>query len=169
MIIAAGIVVLAIVVLAAAFFVLNDNGGSSATPTPAPTVTPGPTATGTTVTPGAAVSQAPRPGGPLIISAQVDKTGTMAFVSITLNAATAPIDTSHMKMSLVCDGQTYSNFWTLNPGDWDRANGDAMLDPNEIITTQLPLKALGVPLGRPFTIRILQDTTVLQEKTVTPT
>ncbi len=114
MIIAAGIVVLAIVVIGAAFFVLNDNGGSSATPTPAPTATPGPTATGSTAQHQAlATSQTPLPGGPLIISAQVDKTGTMAFVSITLNVATAPIDTSHLQMKLVCDGQTYSNFWTL--------------------------------------------------------
>ncbi len=44
-----------------------------------------------------------------------------------------------------------------------------MLDPNEVITTQLNLKALGVPLGRPFTIQILKDSTVLQEKAVTPT
>lgn len=176
LIIAAGIVVLAIVVIGAAFVVLNNNGSSSATPTPAPTVTSGPTtgptngpATGTTVTPGTAVTPTPVPGGPLVISAQVDKTGTMGFVSIALNAGTGPIDTSHMNIRLVCDGQTYSNFWTLKPGDWDRSNGDAKLDPGEIITTQLDLKTLGVPKGRPFTLQILQDSTVLQEKLVTPT
>jgi hypothetical protein len=169
LIIAAGIVVLAIVVIGAAFVVLNDNGGSSATPTPAATATPGPTATGPTANPGTGVTPTPMPGGPLVISAQVDKTGTMGFVSIALNAGTAPIDSTHMNIRLVCDGQTYSNFWTLKPGDWDRANGDAKLDPGEIITTQLDLKTLGVPKGRPFTIQILQDSTVLQEKSVTPT
>lgn len=168
-IIAAGIVVLAIVVLGAAFVVLNDNGSSSATPTPEP-------ATGaTTDTPGATAKPAPTatptpgPSGPIIIQAQANRTGGMCFVSVFLNIGASPIDTGRLKMNIECEGKTYADVWTLKPGDWAGSDGDILLDPNETISTQIDLNALGIPQGKVFTIKVLQDSAVLQETSVTPT
>ena len=167
LIIAAGIVVLAIVVLAAAFFVMQDSGSSSATPTPAATATPVP-ATGTPAAT-AAPTATPRPGGPIIIQAQANRTSGMCLVSVFLNTGASPIDTGHLRMNIEADGKTYTDVWTVKPGDWTGSDGDILLDPGEAITSQINLNALGVPQGKAFTIKVLQDGTELQEATVTPT
>jgi hypothetical protein len=176
MIIAAGIIVLAIVVLAAAFVVLNDNGGPAATPTPVPAATPEPAAGASTASPAPAAAPAqtvtvtPGPGGPIIVQAQVQANGTgICFVSIYLNTGASPVDVSHLKMNIDCDGRVYSDVWTLKASDWAGSNGNTLLEPKEALAIQIDTKALGIPQGRPFTIKVLQDIAVLQETTVTPT
>jgi hypothetical protein len=175
MIIALGIIVLAVVVLAAAFFVLNDNGRTSATPTPAPTATPEPAAGATTASPAPTarptqtVSATPGPSSPIIVQAQANKTSGICFISIYLNSVAWPVDVSRLKMVIECDGKTYADVWTLKPSDWDNSNGNSMLEPKEAIATQIDTKALGIPQGKEFTINVLQDSTVLQGISVTPT
>ena len=164
-IIAAGVVLLAIVALVAAFFVLGDNGNQVASPTPGATAAP---ATGTP-TATLAPTATPRPGGPIIIQAQANRTSAVCLVSVFLNTGASPIDTGHLKMNIACDGKTYADVWTVKPGDWTGSDGDILLDPGEAITSLINLNALGVPQGKPFTIQVLQDGTVLQETTVTPT
>jgi len=175
LIIAAGIVILAAVVLGAAFVVLNDNGSPSATPTPAPTVTPVPSAGGATATPGAGaapvqtVSATPGPGAPIIVQAQANRTGGICFFSIYLNNGASPVDASRLKMVIECEGKTYADVWTLKTSDWDNSNGNTMLEPKEVIASQININTLGLPQGKTFIIRLLQDGTVLGETTVTPT
>jgi hypothetical protein len=175
MIIAAGIIVLAVVVLAAAFIVLNDNGSASATPTPVPTAAQRP-ATGATAAspaptagPAQTVSATPGQGSPIIVRAQANKTGGICFISIYLNSVAWPVDVSRLKMIIECDGKTYADVWTLKPSDWANSNGNSMLEPKEAIATQIDTKALGIPQGKTFTINVLQDSTVLQGISVTPT
>jgi hypothetical protein len=174
MIIAAGIVVLALVVIGAAFIVMNDNGGSSATPTPGPGATPAQTTGGSTASPAPAGNSTQTPGatpgptGPIIIQANVQVNGTgICFVSMYLNKDTTPIDVSHLKVNIESDGRTYSD--VMKSMEWDNSNGNSLLESKEAITTQIDTKALGVPQGRTFTIKVLQDGAVIQEKAVTPT
>jgi hypothetical protein len=175
MIIAAGVVVLALVALGAAFVVLNDNSGASATPIPAPTATAVPATGVSTATPTPAgnptqpVAATPGPTGPIIIQAQANRTGGMCFVSLYLNKDASPIDASHLKMNIECDGRTYSDVWTLKESDWASSNGNSLLESKEAIATQLDTKALGIPQGRAFTLKVLQDGAVLKETSVTPT
>jgi len=174
MIIAAGIVVLALVAIGAAFIVLNDNGGTSATPTPGPGATAAPSTSGSTATPGATGNPTQTPGatpgptGPIIIQANVQVNGTgICFVSMYLNKDTTPIDISHLKMNIESDGRTYSD--VMKSTDWGNSNGNSLLESDEVVTTQIDTKTLGVPQGRTFTIKVLQDGAVIQEKAVTPT
>jgi hypothetical protein len=174
MIIAAGVVVLGLVVIGAAFVVLSDNGGSSATPTPAPTATPVPATGMSTASPAPAGNPTqtavgtPGPSGPIIIQANVQVNGTgICFVSMYLNKDAQPIDVSHLKMNIECDGKTYSD--VMKTMDWDGSNGNSLLESKEVITTQIDTKELGIPQGRTFTIKVLQDGAVIQDKTVTPT
>jgi hypothetical protein len=175
MIIAAGVVVLALVALGAAFIVLNDNGGSSATPTPAPTATPAPATGGSTVSPAPTVQPAStaasttEPGSPIILQAQANRTGGMCFVSIYLNNGAFPIDMNRLKIIIESEGRIYPDVWTLKASDWDSSNGNSLLEPKEAIATQIDTKAAGIPQGKAFTIQVLQDSTVLQEMSVTPT
>ena len=173
MIIAAGIVVLALVSIGAAFIVLNDNGDSSATPTPGPGATSAPTTGASTASPAPAGNPTqsgaatPGPTGPIIIQANVQVNGTgICFVSLFLNKDATPIDVSHLKMNIECDGKTYSD--VMKSMDWGNSNGNSLLEFNEVITTQIDTKALGIPQGRTFTIKVLQDSAVLKETSVTP-
>jgi hypothetical protein len=174
MIIAAGIVVLALVVLGAAFVVLNNNGGSSATPTPEPAATSAPATGVPTASPAPAgnpthpAGATPGPTGPIIVQANVQVNGTgICFVSMYLNKDATPIDVTHLKMNIECDGKTYSD--VMKTTDWGNSNGNSLLEFNEVITTQIDTKALGIPQGRTFTIKVLQDSAVLKETSVTPT
>jgi hypothetical protein len=176
LIIAASIVVITLVVLVAAFVVLyGDNGSQSATPTPAPETTTGPSTVASTATPTPTAKPAstdtptPAPGGPIIIQAQANRTSGMCFISFFLNTGAAPIDTGKLKINIECEGKTYANVWTLKPAEWDNSDGDILLDPNEAIATQVNTNALGIPQGKVMTIKVLQDSVVLQEKSVTPT
>jgi hypothetical protein len=173
MIIAAGIVVLALVAIGAAFVVLNDNGGSSATPTPAPEATDMPTTGTPTTTPAQSgnptQSFVPTPGptGPIIVQANVQVNGTgICFVSMYLNKDESPIDVTHLKMNIESNGNTYSD--VMKTIDWSNSNGNSLLEQKEAITTQIDTKALGIPQGRTFTIKVLQDGAVLKETSVTP-
>lgn len=177
-ILAGGILVVALVVLAAAFVVLN-NGSPAASPTPAPEATPasatgGPTATqgsmtNPTLKPNPTDTPTAAPGGPIIVQTNYNRTMGICFVSIFPNTGASPIDTGTLKMDIVCDGQTYRNVWTPKVSDWANSDKDTLLEPNEVLTTQIDTKAAGIPQGRPITIKILQDSAVLQETTVTPT
>jgi hypothetical protein len=174
MIIAAGIVVLALVAIGAAFVVLNDNGGSSATPTPGPGATSAPETGTPTATPAQSGNptqsfvSTPGPTGPIIVQANVQVNGTgICFVSMYLNKDATPIDVSHLKMNIECNGNTYSD--VMKSTDWGNSNGNSLLEPDEVITTQKDTKAVGIPQGRTFTIKVLQDGAVLKETSVTPT
>jgi hypothetical protein len=172
-ILAAGIIVVTLVVLAGAFFVLSNNEPPAATPTPAPETTPAPTA-GTsaanpTAKPAESASPTPQPGGPIIMQTNFNGTMNTCFVSIFLNTDTSPIDVTSLKMDVEADGRTYHNVWTIQPSDWAGSNGNSLLEPKEALTTQINTKTLGIAQGRPITIRILQDSAVLKETTVSPT
>jgi hypothetical protein len=171
-ILAVGIIIVALVVLAAAFVVLSNNESPSATPTPAPEVTPAPTATASAATQGPtakpAGSSTPAPGGPIIIQTNFNRTMNMCFVSMFLNTGASPVDTGSLKMDIVSGGQTYRNVWTLKTSDWASSDGDALLEPNEVLATQIDTKALGIPQGQPVTIRLVQDSAILQETTASP-
>ncbi|HEY3273398.1 MAG TPA: hypothetical protein VGJ92_06525 [Methanocella sp.] len=166
-IIAAGIVVLGLVAIGAAFVVLNDNGSSSATPTPAPAATNAPATGAPTAIPTQPFVPTPGPTGPIIIQANVQVNGTgICFVSMYLNKDASPIDVTHLKMNIECNGNTYSD--VMKTIDWDNSNGNSLLEQKEAITTQIDTKALGIPQGRTFTIKVLQDGAVIKETSVTP-
>lgn len=72
-------------------------------------------------------------------------------------------------MSIECDGQTYRNVWSPSPFDWAGSDGDTRLEFGEVLSPIVETSRFGIPQERPITIKILQDTTELQQTTVSPT
>jgi hypothetical protein len=166
-----GTIVLLVVIVAA--LTLLNNG--TATPTPAPTATPGPTATPTvTPVPTATPTPAPESGrvynrdGQFVLSALLKGDGHL-IVGITVAPGAANVNVSNLSISIVCDDRTFDKVWTLKPMDWDNYHGNTTLTREDNIAPTIDTKALGIPQGKPMTIKVLRNGDFYQQISVAPT
>ncbi|HEY3273729.1 MAG TPA: hypothetical protein VGJ92_08210 [Methanocella sp.] len=166
-----GTIVLLVIVVAVLTLV---NKAPAATPTPVPTITPVPTVTPTpvpTVTP----TPAPQSGrvynmdGQFKLSALLKGDSGQLIVGITVAPGYAPVNVSNLSISIVCDGRTFDNVWTIKPKDWDNYDGDTTLRSDDNVAPIINTTALGVPQGRPLTVKVIRNGDVYQQISVAPT
>lgn len=173
-ILALSVALVALIVISAV--VLSVFGGKPAgDQPPAATATPEPTAPGTpppSATPAPAATAAPGPaastGDSLYMYALLNGTTGECTVSLKLLKGAEPVDVSGLGMSLVADGQAYGDVWSLKPMDWNGSDGDALLEPDELIVAQVDTREKGIPRGRPLTVQFVRGGSVLQDVTVLP-
>ena len=168
-----GTVVLLVIVVAALALV---NKAPAATPTPAPTVAPGPTATpAPTPVPTATPTPVPASGrvynmdGPFKLSALFKGDSGQLIVGITVAPGAANVNVSNLSISIVCDGHTYENVWTVLPKDWDNYHGNTTLTSGDNIAPIIDTKSLGIPQGKPLTVKITRNMDFYQQISVAPT
>jgi hypothetical protein len=161
-----------LVIVVAALTLLNK--APAATPTPVPTATPGPTATpAPTPAPTATPTPAPSSGraysydGPFQMNAFLKNGQLIVGISLTPGAAT--VNVSNLSISVVCDGRTFDNVWTILPRDWDNFHGDTILKPDDNIAATIDTVALGIPQDRPLTIKVTRNGDFYQQVSVAPT
>lgn len=173
--IAIGILIL-IVLASVAFSVLGNRGAGNATPVP--TVTPEPTTEPEpTPTPAPTPSPSPVPAtgqvfsndGPFFMNAFLKGSTGEARVMLTLSPGAAIVNVSKLTISVVCDGQTYDNVWSLKLMDWSKTDNDAILEYDEGIVADIDTVKLGIPQGKPLTIKVLKNGDLMQQVAVAPT
>lgn len=168
-----GVVVL-LAIAVAALTVLNN--GPTATPTPAPAATPGPTAT-PAPTPAPTPTPTPVPSsgrvynndGPFMLSALYRGDTGQLIVGITVPPGAPSVNVSNLSISIVCDGNSFDNAWTIKPKDWDIYSSDSILRPEVNIAPVIDTKALGIPQDKPLTIKIMRNGDLYQQIAVAPT
>jgi hypothetical protein len=170
------IILVAIAIVA--FSMLGKGSGGAATPTPivgtpTPTVTPTPTPTPVptpTPTPEPTGGWAYSYDGPFILRARLNGVNGQCVVGLNVPAVIGPsVNVSNIYMNVVCDGRTYERVWTLKGMDWNNADNDLMLEPEENIATYIDTVKLGISQGRPITIKLYKNGDFLQEIAVAPT
>ena len=96
----------------------------------------------------------------------------MLVVGITLSPGAANVNVSNLSISIVCDGKTYPNVWTIRPMDWDNAeahyHGNTTLTPDDNVVPILDTVKLGIPQGKPLTVKITRNGDFFQEISVAP-
>lgn len=174
--IAIGILIL-IILASVAFSVLGKNAPS---PTPVPTVTPEPTVE-PTVTPAPTPTPSPAPqsgqvfsnDGPFLMSAFLKGSTGEARIMFKLSPGAAVQEVSKLSISILCEGKTYDNVWTLKPMDWARPAGstdnDTVLEYEESIVADIDTAKLGIPQGKPLTIMVTRNSDLMQQVAVAPT
>lgn len=174
---AISIVIGAVIVVALAVIALTLLHGNSAaqpiaaTPTPAPTVTPtpAPTATPTPVPTSIPVGTAYSSSLPFVMQANYKGSTGQCMVGIQLANGAPPVDMNGSTIDVVCNGQTYSDVWTLKRFDWSsNANNNTLLEADETIATTLDTAKLGIPQGQPITINVMRQGAVMQTVSVAP-
>jgi hypothetical protein len=168
-----GTIVLLVVVVA---FLTLVNKAPAATPTPVPTVTPGPTVT-PSITPAPTATPIPAPpsgrvynmNGPFKLSALYKGDSGQLIVGITVAPGAAAVNVSNLSISIVCDGRTFDNVWTIKPKDWDNFHGDTNLRSDDNVAPIIDTAALGIPQGKPLTVKITRNRDFFQEISVSPT
>jgi hypothetical protein len=168
-----GTVVL-LVIAVAALALLNN--GPAATPTPTPT--PIPTATPVpTVTPTPAPTPTPVPqsgrvynqDGQFRLSALLKGDTGYLIVGITVGPGMANVNVSNLSISVVCEDRTFDNVWTIKPMDWDNYHGNTTLTKDDNVAPTIDTKALGIPQGKPLTVKVLRNGDFYQQISVSPT
>jgi|AGTN01.2.fsa_nt_gi hypothetical protein len=167
-----GVVVLLILVVAA--LTLLNNGEAAPTPTPTPTPVPSPTPT---PTPTPTVTPTPIPDewaysdeGQLRLSARLNGNTGQLSVGITIAPGGAKVNVSNLKISIECEGQTYQDVWSLKPMDWSPPNTDnTTLSSDYNIAPRIDTKKLGIPQGKPLTIKVTRNTDPYGQVSVAPT
>lgn len=172
---ALSIILVAIVLVVVAVAAFNALGGKQLLSGTTPTAIPAPVSEATatpTAAPAPTVTMAPGPAAStsnsLYMYATLNKTSGKCLVSLKLLKDAASVDVSKLGMNILCDGQSYSNLWSLKPMDWNNANGNTLLEPDEIIVATVDTSAKGIPQGKPLTIQFMKDGLVLQDLTVVP-
>lgn len=130
------------------------------TPTPAPTPTPSPVPTS---------GQVHSNDGPFLISAFIKGSTGEGRVLLTLSPGAAVVNVSKLTMSIVCDGQTYDNVWSLKNMDWSKTDGDMILEYDEGIVADINTTKLGIPQGKTLIIKVLKNGDLMQQVGVVPT
>jgi hypothetical protein len=169
-----GIVIL-IALAAIAFTALGNKGPGNATPVPtvtpepseAPTVTPAPAPT---LAP--ATEQAYSTDGPFLMSAFLKGSTGESRVMLKLSPGAAYVNVSKLTISILCDGKMYDNVWTIRPMDWakaDMSDNDSILEYDESIVADIDTAKLGIPQGKPLTIKVTRNGDLMQQVAVAPT
>jgi hypothetical protein len=168
-----GTIVLLVIVVAA-LTLLNKAPVATPTPTPAPAATP---TTVPTATPAPTVTPVPAPesgqvyslGDHFLMSAFLNGNSGQCRVRLTLAPGAVNVTVSNLTMSIVCDGRTYDNVWTLKPMDWDVPSVDSILGLYDGIVADIDTVKQGIPQGRPLTIKVLRNADFYQEISLAPT
>jgi hypothetical protein len=166
--------VIVLVIVVAALTLLNKAPAATPTPTPAPaaTPTPGPTATPAptaTPVPTPASGQVYTTGDHFLMGAFLKGNTGQCRVMLTLAPGAVNQEVKNITMSVVCDGKTYDNVWTLKTMDWSKEDGDSILEPDEGIVADIDTVKLGIPQGKPLTIKVTRNGDFFQEISVAPT
>ena len=167
-----GVVVL-LVIAFAALTLLNHGAGATPTPTPAPSATP---TMAPTPTPAPAATPTPIPSGrvysdadQLRLSAYINGNSGILQVGITVAPGAANVNVSNLSISLVCEGKNYPNVWTIRPMDWDNWHGNYVLTSSDNVAPTIDTKKLGIPQGKPLTIKVTRNSDPYGEVSVAPT
>ena len=166
--------VIVVLVIAVVVLTVMNKPAATATPTPAPSATPTPVPTATptptsTPEPAPASGQVYSQGDHFLMSALLNGNTGQCRVRLTLAPGAVNQTVSNLTMSVVCDGRTYDNVWTLKPMDWDTQTNDTVLGLNNGIVADIDTKKLGIPQGRPITIKVLRNADFYQEISLAPT
>lgn len=166
-----GILIL-IIIASVAFSALGKNGSATPVPSVTPEPTPEPTAT---PVPTPSPSPVPTSGqvysndGPFFMRVLLNGDSGQLVVGLSLSPGAPNVVVSGINISIECDGQTYSNVWGLKPMDWNSANNNTVLEQDEKIATILDTKALGIPQGKPLTVKVTINGDLIQQVAVAPT
>jgi hypothetical protein len=168
-----GTIVLLVIVVAA-LTLLNKAPAATPSPTPVPTVTPTPASTATpaptaTPVPTPASGQVYSQGDHFLISAFLNGNTGQCRVRLSLAPGAVNVTVSNLTMTVVSDGQTFEKAWTLKPMDWDRPSTDSVLGLDDAIVADIDTVKLGIPQGKPLTIKVFRNMDFFQEIQVAPT
>jgi hypothetical protein len=166
--------VILLVIIVGALTLLNKAPAATPSPTPAPeaTATPVPTATPAptaTPVPTPASGNVPSIGDHFYITGNLEGNSGVCQIKFTLAPGAVSVNASNLTMSIVCDGRTYDNAWTIRPMDWTPPQAGTILGPDNAIVAVIDTKNLGIPQGRPLTMKVYRNGDFYQEISVAPT
>lgn len=167
--------VILLVIIVAALTLLNKGPAATPSPTPVPTATPTPVPTATpaptaTPVPTPASGQVYSSGDHFLMSAMLDGTSGLCRVRLTLAPGAVNVNASNLSMTVVCDGRTYNDVWKFVPTrDMDNGQTSPILGPDTGIVADIDTAKLGIPQGKPMTIKVFRNGDFYQEVALAPT